>query len=93
MKQKRRRSWRSKKEIEKIRREERARIAEEERIRNEAKREAVEEIKTVDEAAAAPLTEKHSMKVLYVVVGTMEELQEVEMAFNSWGLYYERKDV
>lgn len=80
-------------EIEKIRREERARIAEEERIRNEAKREAVEEIKTVDEAAAAPLTEKHSMKVLYVVVGTMEELQEVEMAFNSWGLYYERKDV
>ena len=80
-------------EIEKIRREERARIAEEERIRNEAKREAVEEIKTVDEAAAAPLTEKHSMKVVYVVVGTMEELQEVEMAFNSWGLYYERKDV
>ena len=80
-------------EIEKIRREERARIAEEERIRNEAKREAVEEIKTVDEAAAASLTEKHSMKVLYVVVGTMEELQEVEMAFNSWGLYYERKDV
>ena len=80
-------------EIEKIRREERARIAEEERIRKEAKREAVEEIKTVDEAAAAPLTEKQSMKVVYVVVGTMEELQEVEMAFNSWGLYYERKDV
>ena len=47
----------------------------------------------MDEAAAAPLTEKHSMKVVYVVVGTMEELQEVEMAFNSWGLYYERKDV
>lgn len=80
-------------EIEKIRREERARIAEEERIRNEAKREAVEEIKTVDEAAAAPLTEKHSMKVIYTVVATAEEIQEIEMAFNSLGIYFERKDV
>ncbi len=80
-------------EIEKIRREERARIAEEERIRNEAKREAVEEIKTVDEAAAAPLSGKQSMKVIYTVVATAEEIQEIEMAFNSLGLYYERKDV
>lgn len=80
-------------EIEKIRREERARIAEEERIRNEAKREAVEEIKTVDEAAAAPLAGKQSMKVIYTVVATAEELQEIEMAFNSLGIYFERKDV
>lgn len=80
-------------EIEKIRREERARIAEEDRIRKEAKREAVEEIKTVDEAAAAPLSGKQSKKVVYVVVGTEEEHQEVEMAINSFGLYYERKDV
>ena len=80
-------------EIEKIRREERARIAEEERIRNEAKREAVEEIKTVDEAAAAPLSGKQSMKVIYTVVATAEEIQEIEMAFNSLGIYFERKDV
>ncbi|MDE6492608.1 MAG: DUF1351 domain-containing protein [Lactobacillus sp.] len=80
-------------EIEKIRREERERIAEEERIRNEAKREAVEEIKTVDEAAAAPLAGKQSMKVIYTVVATKEALQEIEMAFNSLGIYYERKDV
>ena len=81
------------KEIEKIRREERERIAEEERIRNEAKREAVEEIKTVDEVAAAPLTGKQSMKVIYTVVATKEEIQEIEMAFNSLGIYFERKDV
>ena len=80
-------------EIEKIRREERARIAEEERIRKDAKREIVEEIKTVDEAAAAPLSGKQSMKVIYTVVATAEEIQEIEMAFNSLGLYYERKDV
>lgn len=80
-------------EIEKIRREERARIAEEERIRNEAKKEAVEEIKTVDEAAAAPLAGKQSMKVVYTVVATKEELQEIEMAFTSLGIYFERKDV
>lgn len=80
-------------EIEKIRREERARIAEEERIRNEAKREAVEDIKTVDEAAAAPLSGKQSMKVIYTVVAAAEEIQEIEMAFNSLGIYFERKDV
>lgn len=80
-------------EIEKIRREERARIAEEERIRNEARREAVEEVKTVDEAAAAPLAGKQSMKVIYTVVATTEEIQEIEMAFNSLGIYFERKDV
>lgn len=80
-------------EIEKIRREERARIAEEERIRNEAKKETIEEIKTVDETAAAPLAGKQSMKVIYTVVATKEEIQEIEMAFNSLGIYFERKDV
>lgn len=80
-------------EVEKIRREERARIAEEERIRNEAKREAVEAIKAVDEAAAAPIAGKNSIKVIYTVVATQEEIQEIEMAFNSLGIYFERKDV
>lgn len=80
-------------EIEKIRQEERARIAEEERIRNEAKREAVEEIKTVDEAAAAPLIGKNSRKVVYTFIATEEEIQEIDGIFNSWGIYFERKDV
>ncbi len=80
-------------EIEKIRREERARIADEDRIRNEARKEAVEEIKTVDEVAAAPLSGEQSMKVIYTIVATREEIQEIEMAFNSLGIYFERKDV
>ena len=80
-------------EIERIRREERERIAEEERIKNEAKKEAIKEIKTVDEKAAAPLSEAQSMKVVYTVVATPEEIQEIEMAFTSLGIYFERKDV
>ncbi len=80
-------------EIEEIRREERARIAEEERIRYEARKEAVEEIKRVDESAAAPLAGEQSVKVVYTVVATKEEIQEIEMAFTSLGVYFERKDV
>lgn len=80
-------------EVEKIRREERERIAEEERIRNEAKKEVVEEIKTVNETAAAPLVGKQSKKVVYTIVATDEEIHEIEMAFDSLGIYFERKDV
>lgn len=80
-------------EIDRIRREERERIAEEERIRNQARQEAVEEIKTVDDAAAAPLACEASRKVVYTVVATPEELEEIETALTSLGIYYERKDV
>ena len=80
-------------EIDRIRREERERIAEEERIRNQARQEAVEEIKTVDDAAAAPLACEASRKVIYTVVATPEELEEIETALTSLGIYYERKDV
>ena len=80
-------------EIERIRFEERQRIREEERIRNEAKREAVSEIKKVDEIEAAPLSSAESLKVIYTVVATPDEIQEIEMAFNSLGVYFERKDV
>lgn len=80
-------------EIERIRREERARVAEEERIRNDAKMEAVEELKAVDEEAAAPLKAIGSKKVIYTVVATDDELQEIEMALTSLGVYFERKDV
>ena len=79
-------------EIERIRREERERIAEEERIRQEAKREVMEEVRTVDQESAAPLTAPKSVTAVYAVVGTEEELRDLEMAMISLGLYYERKD-
>lgn len=92
-------------EIERIRAEERRRVAEEERIRQEAVKEEEErirreaekavkdEIRSVDEESAAPLTAPDSHTAVYTVVGTDSELQELEMAMISLGLYYERKDV
>lgn len=80
-------------EIDRIRREERERIAKEERIKQEAKKEAVEELKTVDEQAARPISSADSKKVIYTVVATDDELQEIEMALTSLGVYFERKDV
>lgn len=80
-------------EIERVRREERERIAEEERIRKEANQTALAGVKTIDESAAAPLTSKDSIKAVYTVVGTEEELAEIEMALTSLGVYFERKDV
>ena len=91
--------------IERIRAEERRRVAEEERIRREAVKEEEErirkeaekavkdEIRSVDEESAAPLTAPDSHTAVYTVVGTDSELQELEMAMISLGLYYERKDV
>lgn len=92
-------------EIDRIRAEERQRIAAEERIRREAvevegeriRKEAEEavksEIKSVDEANAAPLMAPNSHKAVYTVVGTDDELRELEMAMISLGLYYERKEI
>lgn len=80
-------------EIERIRFEERQRIREEERIRNEARKEVVSEITKVDEVEAAPLSSVKSLKVVYTVVATPDEIKEIEMAFNSLGVYFERKDV
>lgn len=80
-------------EIARIRQEERERIREEERIRQEAKNEAVNEIKSVDEKEAAPLSTRDSMKVIYTVVATSDEINEIEMALTSLGVYFERKDV
>lgn len=81
------------KEIERIRKEERERIRSEEKIRLDAEKSAIETLKTVDEDAAAPLSTKESRKVIYTVVATPDELQEIEMAFTSLGVYFERKDV
>lgn len=80
-------------EIERIRHEERNRIREEERIRNEAKIQAVTEIKEINEQEAAPLSSRESVKVIYTIVATPDEITEIEMALNSLGVYFERKDV
>lgn len=84
-------------EIERVRADERKRIADEERIKREAETatrvEVKEEISSVDEVAASPLTMPESRKAVYTVVGTNEELQELEMAMVSLGLYFERKNV
>lgn len=84
-------------EIERARVEERRKMADEERIKREAeasaRAEVKEEIASVDEAAAAPLTMPESHKAVYTVVATDEELQSLEMAMVSLGLYFERKDL
>lgn len=80
-------------EIERIREEERQRIADEERIRQEAKTQVMEEVRTVNNESAAPLAVPESLTAVYTVVGTEDELRDLEMAMTSLGLYYERKDV
>lgn len=80
-------------EIERARAEERKRIQEEERIRKEAEAETIKRVQFVDEESAAPLTAPGSCRAVYTVVGTDAELQELEMAMTSLGLYYERKDL
>lgn len=80
-------------EIERIRQEERTRVETEARIQKAAAAAAVDRVKSVDAEKAAPLSAPESRTVVYTVVCTDEEMRELEMAMNSLGLYYERKDV
>lgn len=86
-------------EIERIRAEERKRVIEEQQIREEARKETIEQLKTVNEEKAAGYTASSESnytprkRVIYTVVGTDEELEVLETALNSLGLYFERKDV
>ncbi|WP_024292830.1 DUF1351 domain-containing protein [Lacrimispora indolis] len=80
-------------EIERVKSEERQRVAEEERIRRETEENTKAKITSVDTVAAAPLTAPESRTAVYTVLGTECELAELEMAMNSLGLYFERKDV
>lgn len=85
-------------EIERIRREERERVAQEQQIREEARRETVEEFKSVDAESAEIYTGYYApadkpKTVIYTIIGTEAELEELETALNSLGLYFERKDV
>ena len=80
-------------ERERGREEERARIREEERLKAEAEQKAIDQIKTVDEVKAAELTTEDSKTVVFTVKATDAELEEIEMALTSLGVYFERKDV
>lgn len=93
-------------EIERVREEERRRIAKEERIKKEAeenarlkaeeeKQQAEQEIISVPEItddAELPFEQPFTKTVFYKVVATEEELKQVEMAFNSIGINFVRKD-
>ena len=80
--------------LEILRREERERVAHEQLIREEARRETVDELKTVDESLAGVWpVEPEAKRVIYTVLGTESELEELETVLNSLGLYFERKDV
>lgn len=87
-------------EEERIRMQERKRIEEEERIRKE-EREKVEK-ESIKEAAGGffseevddelPFEQPSTITAFYKVVATPEELEDVEMAFNSIGIFFERRD-
>lgn len=81
-------------EIERIRAEERAAIQREEQIRKEeqAKAEAVTAETVLDIADDdLPFEQPTTVTAFYRVVATPAELEAVEMAFNSIGIYFERR--
>ena len=80
-------------ERERVREEERARIRAEEKLKAEAEQKAIDQIKAVDEVKAAELTTEDSKTVVFTVKATDAELEEIEMALTSLGVYFERKDV
>lgn len=80
-------------ERERIRAEERKRVAQEAQIKEQAKVEVKEEIASVDERKAKYLSTPESIKIIYTVVATPDEQREIEMALTSLGVYFERKDV
>ncbi|MBS6195448.1 MAG: DUF1351 domain-containing protein [Clostridiales bacterium] len=92
-------------EEERIRRQERERIAEEERIRKEEREKAQRELEkeAVQEAVQGfftgeaddilPFEQPSTVTAFYKIVATPEELEQVEMAFNSIGIFFERRDM
>lgn len=93
---------RRREEEERIRAQEREAIERENRIREQAEREA--ELARQEEKAAPfesektggdevmPFVQPDTKTVIYRVVATEEELQDIDMALDSIGVYYERRD-
>ena len=87
-------------EIERIRREERAALVREEQIREEerARTEKAVAAAAIEEVCGfksdeLPFEQPNTVTAYYKVVATAEELEQVEMAFNSIGIYFERREV
>lgn len=85
-------------EIERIRAEERKNVAREEQIRKEEREKALQEAAQASFADletgedSLPFEQPTTVTAFYKVVATPQELEQVEMAFNSIGIYFERRD-
>lgn len=94
-------------EIERAREEERKKLEEIARVRAEERKKAEEALKVATAAAQEPevpftiddsedgddlpFPQPHTVTMWYKVVATPEELEQVEMAFNSVGIHFERR--
>lgn len=90
-------------ELDRMRMEERKRMEELERVRKEErekteKEAAIRESFSIPESdlsdeGVLPFTQPTTVTAYYRVVATLEELEQVEMAFNSIGIYFERREI
>ncbi len=82
-------------EIERARAAEREAIRREERIRKEEREKAQQAVEQTPVIAddELPFEQPSTVTAFYRVVATPAELEEVEMAFNSIGIYFERRTV
>lgn len=93
-------------EIERAREEERRKLEEIAKAREEERKKAEETLKAAavatkdpevpffleDEEDDVPFPQPQTVTAFYKVVATEEELERVEMAFNSIGIWFERRD-
>lgn len=90
-------------EINRIRAEERRKMAEEERVRREEREKTEKEMVMkmsaqtptpfgADDEENLPFTQPMAVTVFYRIVATPQELEQVEMALDSIGVYFERRD-
>ena len=90
-------------ELERARMEERKRIEELERARKEDREKTEKEAtkqksfsipeSDLSDEGVLPFTQPTTVTAYYRVVATLEELEQVEMAFNSIGIYFERREI
>ena len=82
-------------EIERARAAEREAIRREEQIRKEEQEKAQQVVEQTPVVAddELPFEQPSTVTAFYRVVATPTELEEVEMAFNSIGIYFERRTV
>lgn len=86
-------------EIRRAREEERRKIEEAEKLKESVRAELEEENKDSTEDfmdsftdMELPFEQPSTVTAFYKVIATPEELEQVEMAFNSIGIYFERRD-